>query len=235
MASESSAAAAAEAESRAPLLVSRQGSSGRESSDLGSPTARSAMLAMLLGRATGRRGPSMLVRETAARELDERRADWGYSKPVVALDMMWNTAFVVVSVVMLFWTKDERPNTPIRLWICGYVLQCIVHVVLVWVEYRRRNNIARRLSRRNQEAQQEEHQVDIEAVDTDDEEAAGELTNFTRSSVSKRCKTVNTMVSFLWWIVGFYWVVSGGEVLLQNAPHLYWYFCNQSIETCSLT
>ncbi|CAN6675394.1 unnamed protein product [Malus baccata var. baccata] len=222
MASESSAAAAAEAESRAPLLVSRQGSSGRESSDLGSPTARSAMLAMLLGRATGRRGPSMLVRETAARELDERRADWGYSKPVVALDMMWNTAFVVVSVVMLFWTKDERPNTPIRLWICGYVLQCIVHVVLVWVEYRRRNNIARRLSRRNQEAQQEEHQVDIEAVDTDDEEAAGELTNFTRSSVSKRCKTVNTMVSFLWWIVGFYWVVSGGEVLLQNAPHLYW-------------
>ncbi|KAM0964413.1 hypothetical protein ACFX2C_020461 [Malus domestica] len=222
MASESSAAAAAEAESRAPLLVSRQGSSGRESSDLGSPTARSAMLAMLLGRATGRRGPSMLVRETAARELDERRADWGYSKPVVALDMMWNTAFVVVSVVMLFWTKDERPNTPIRLWICGYVLQCIVHVVLVWVEYRRRNNIARRLSRRNQEAQQEEHQVDIDAVDTDDEEAAGELANFTRSSVSKRCETVNTMVSFLWWIVGFYWVVSGGEVLLQNAPHLYW-------------
>ncbi|RXH70351.1 hypothetical protein DVH24_007607 [Malus domestica] len=184
MASESSAAAAAEAESRAPLLVSRQGSSGRESSDLGSPTARSAMLAMLLGRATGRRGPSMLVRETAARELDERRADWGYSKPVVALDMMWNTAFVVVSVVMLFWTKDERPNTPIRLWICGYVLQCIVHVVLVWVEYRRRNNIARRLSRRNQEAQQEEHQVDIDAVDTDDEEAAGELANFTRSRLA---------------------------------------------------
>ncbi|XP_048440832.1 E3 ubiquitin protein ligase RIE1 [Pyrus x bretschneideri] len=222
MSSESSAAAAAEAESRAPLLVSRQGSSGRESSDLGSPTTRSATLAMLLGRATGRRGPSMLVRETAARELDERRADWGYSKPVVALDMMWNTAFVVVSVVMLLWTKDEQPNTPIRLWICGYALQCIVHVVLVWVEYRRRNNIARRLSRRNQEAQQEEHQVDIDAVDTDDEEAAGELLNSTRSSVSKRCETVNTMVSFLWWIVGFYWVVSGGEVLLQNAPRLYW-------------
>lgn len=42
-------------------------------------------------------------------------------------------------------------------------------------------------------------------------------------SVAKRCESVNTMASFLWWIVGFYWVVSGGEVLLQNAPRLYWY------------
>ncbi|MBA0809064.1 hypothetical protein Gohar_024748 [Gossypium harknessii] len=30
------------------------------------------------------------------------------------------------------------------------------------------------------------------------------------------------MVSFLWCIVGFYWVVSGGDILLQNAPRLYW-------------
>ncbi|XP_048428989.1 E3 ubiquitin protein ligase RIE1-like isoform X2 [Pyrus x bretschneideri] len=185
MSSESSTtAAAAVPESRAPLLLPRQGSNGRDSSDLGSPTARPGTLAMLLGRATGRRGASMLVRETAARELDERRADWGYSKPVVALDMMWNTAFVVVSVVMLIWTEDERPNTPIRLWICGYALQCFAHVVLVWVEYRRRNNIAWRLRRRNQEAQQEEHQVDIDAVDTDDEEAARELATSTRSRLA---------------------------------------------------
>lgn len=31
------------------------------------------------------------------------------------------------------------------------------------------------------------------------------------------------MASFLWWIVGFYWIVSGGNVLLHDAPHLYWY------------
>lgn len=107
--------------------------------------ARTPILALLLGRAAGRRGPSMLVRETAARELEERRADWGYSKPVVALDMTWNMAFVVVSAVMLACTVDDKPNTPIRLWICGYALQCLVHAVLVWVEYRRRN---RRDSRR---------------------------------------------------------------------------------------
>ncbi|KAL6189905.1 hypothetical protein ACLB2K_036306 [Fragaria x ananassa] len=200
----------------APLLLPRQGSDGRDSSsDLGSPTTPPATLAMLLGRATGRRGPSMLVRETAAREFDERRADWGYSKPVVALDMMWNTAFVVVSVVMLILTRDERPATPIRLWICGYALQCFVHVALVWVEYRRRTS---RRGRRSAEAPQSS---EADANESDDE-AAMDLGAPIRSSISKRCESINTMASFLWWIVGFYWVVSGGDLLLQNAPRLYW-------------
>jgi len=34
---------------------------------------------------------------------------------------------------------------------------------------------------------------------------------------------MNTMISFLWWIIGFYWIVSGGEVLELGAPRLYWY------------
>lgn len=97
----------------------------------------------------------MLVRETAARELEERRADWGYSKPVVALDMMWNSAFVVVSITMLILTIKEKPNTPIRLWICGYGLQCLVHVGLVWLEYRRRNRRRVRDEERQERQQQE--------------------------------------------------------------------------------
>ncbi|ONK67127.1 uncharacterized protein A4U43_C06F15990 [Asparagus officinalis] len=39
---------------------------------------------------------------------------------------------------------------------------------------------------------------------------------------SKRCESVNTIASFVWWIIGFYWVISGGEDLLQDAPRLYW-------------
>lgn len=143
----------------APLLRPRQpeGSS-----------ARPVSLAQLLGRATGRRGASMLVRETAARELEERRADWGYSKPVVALDMLWNSAFVAVSVVMLISTADETPNTRIRLWICGYALQCLLHVVLVWLEYRRRNS--RRISVMDEERGEA---VSGDVNDSEDEEDSG--------------------------------------------------------------
>ncbi|KAK6122424.1 hypothetical protein DH2020_043866 [Rehmannia glutinosa] len=137
----------------APLLRPRQPSNNG---------SRPSPLSLLLSRAASttqrRGGASMMVRETAARELEERRADWGYSKPVVALDIMWNLAFVVVSVVMLICTAKEKPSVPIRVWVCGI----------------------------------------------------------------KRCESVNTMVSFLWWIVGFYWVVAGGEVLLRGAPRLYW-------------
>lgn len=81
----------------------------------------------------------MVVRETAAQELEERRADWGYSKPVVALDMLWNAAFVVVAAVMLLVYREEKPNVPVRVWICGYAVQCLVHVVLVWLEFRKRS------------------------------------------------------------------------------------------------
>lgn len=207
----SSSDATARSDPHAPLLRPRDPS-------VSPNAARPTTLALLLGRATGRgRGPSMLVRETAARELEERRADWGYSKPVVALDIMWNSAFVIVSAAMLIVTINERPNTLIRLWICGYALQCLVHVVLVWMEYRRRN------TRRVRDDEMGGEDVRDVNNDSEDEEEDGMVyRTSTRSSVTKRCESINTMASFLWWIVGFYWVVSGGDLLLQDAPHLYW-------------
>jgi len=30
------------------------------------------------------------------------------------------------------------------------------------------------------------------------------------------------MFSFIWWIVGFYWISAGGQVLINEAPQLYW-------------
>lgn len=173
---------------------------------------RSTSLALLLGRAAGRRGPSVLVRETAARELEERRADWGYSKPVVALDISWNMAFVVVSAVMLSCTVDETPITPIRIWIIGYALQCFVHVVLVWLEYNRR-------SRRDSRRWQRENDDGASSDGSDSDDGDG---NSSQSRFTKRCESINTGVSFIWWMVGFYWVVSGGDILLENAPSLYW-------------
>ncbi|KAI3729274.1 hypothetical protein L6452_17927 [Arctium lappa] len=195
----------------APLLRPRQ-PAGEPQSGGG---ARPATLALLLGRASGRRGASMLVRETAARQLEERRADWGYSKPVVALDMTWNLAFVAVSVVLLICTFDEKPNVPIRVWICGYALQCAVHVVLVWLEYRRRN---RRVQEDERTGESDSNFEDSE----DDEGRIGAFLTSNRVSYTKRCENLNTMASFVWWLVGFYWMVSGGEILLHNAPRLYW-------------
>ncbi|CAI9785489.1 unnamed protein product [Fraxinus pennsylvanica] len=189
--------------SMAPLLRRRQ-----------SDPSRSSPLSILLSRIVSsqrRGGASMLVRETAARELEERRADWGYSKPVVALDMMWNLSFVIVSIVMLICTADENPTVPIRVWVCGYALQCLFHVFLVWIEYKKRNSRPRRNGNRGTEEDND--------FENEEDESIGISNNY---SITKRCESANTMVSFLWWIVGFYWVVSGGEVFLRSAPRLYW-------------
>ncbi|URE14609.1 Zinc finger, C3HC4 type (RING finger) [Musa troglodytarum] len=142
------------------------------------PPPRPSRLAALLGRAAGRRGPSMLVRETAALQLEERRADWAYSRPVVALDIGWNLAFAAVSVAVLGATTRERPNTPLRVWVAGYALQCVVHVLLVWAEYRRR-----RRRRRSSNGRQDVDEVgqgvrervpsDSDAVDSEEDGEEG--------------------------------------------------------------
>lgn len=87
------------------------------------------------------REPSMLVRETAAEQLEERQSDWAYSKPVVILDIVWNFAFVVVAATILVLSRNESPSMPLRLWIVGYAFQCILHMVCVCVEYRRRRQL----------------------------------------------------------------------------------------------
>jgi hypothetical protein len=73
----------------------------------------------------------MLVRETAALQLERRRADWAHSRPVVALDVAWNVAFAAAAAAVLAASTAESPAKPLRLWLVGYALQCVVHVSLV--------------------------------------------------------------------------------------------------------
>ncbi|KAF3596480.1 hypothetical protein DY000_02025668 [Brassica cretica] len=69
----------------------------------------------------------------------EQRSDWAYSKPIVVLDIVWNSAFVSVAGAILVMARNEHPIMPLRVWLLGYVLQCVLHMVCVLVEYRRRN------------------------------------------------------------------------------------------------
>ncbi|KAH0468012.1 hypothetical protein IEQ34_003045 [Dendrobium chrysotoxum] len=184
--------------------------------------SRQNRVAAFLGRAAGRRGPPALVRETAARQLDERRADWAYSRPVVAVDIAWNLSFAVVSASVIAASTCERPNVPVRVWIAVYALQCVLHVALVWSEYRRRRGDEGRVIG-DEESSGEPAVLDFGPVDSgEDSDDSGSGRRSQRASYAKRCESVNTMASFLWWIVGFYWIISGGEALVQNAPKLYW-------------
>nr|GEZ47956.1 zinc finger, C3HC4 type [Tanacetum cinerariifolium] len=163
--------------------------------------------ARFLRRASSRRmmrEPSMLVRETAAEQLEERQSDWAYSKPVVVLDLVWNFAFVVVAFVVLVLSRDEVPVTWLRVWVVGYGVQCVVHMVCVWSEYRSRRGVR------------------VEGSGSSQYVTLANLTTSETSGVAKYLESANTMFSFVWWILGFYWVSSGGQALAQDAPKLYW-------------
>ncbi|XP_010251799.1 PREDICTED: E3 ubiquitin-protein ligase At4g11680-like isoform X2 [Nelumbo nucifera] len=181
---------------RSPLLQYPNRRNSRNSNE----NSSNSRFSVLISRATSRRimrEPSMFVRETAELQLEERQTDWGYSKPVVFLDVIWNLAFVLVSVVVLSSTIKERPSTPLRVWIGGYALQCLLHVGFVYLEYQRRNLAG--------------HEGDVGVSESE-----------SQGSVAKRLESMNTMVSFFWWVIGFYWIVVGGQALLQDAPRLYW-------------
>nr|KJB52053.1 hypothetical protein B456_008G244300 [Gossypium raimondii] len=208
-----------------PLLSSTSNASRDESNPRRSVRRQSLReAARFLRRASSRRmmrEPSVLVRETAAEQLEERQSDWAYSKPVVVLDIIWNFAFVVVSVGVLLSSWEERPDTPLRLWIIGYAFQCLLHMVCVCVEYRRRRR-QQSMEYRPFNAGEEGILSPGSRVDSEQYVTLAQLEEDSGSGVAKHLESTNTMLSFIWWIVGFYWVSIGGQALARTSPQLYW-------------
>ncbi|KAG6538271.1 hypothetical protein ZIOFF_003384 [Zingiber officinale] len=91
-----------------------------------------------LVRATAGRfvAPPMLsdaTPDTDARQIADPPYNWGYSKPVVVLDVAWNSLFVLVSAAVLLWASRERPETPIRAWVLvGIALCCCLPCLIAF-------------------------------------------------------------------------------------------------------
>ncbi|KAL2536473.1 RING/U-box superfamily protein [Forsythia ovata] len=171
------------------------------------------------------REPSVRVRETAAEQIEERQSDWAYSKPIVILDLIWNLAFVIVSITVMIMSRNESPSMPLRLWILGYALQCVLHMVCVLVEYKKRylqrNLEGSSRGRVSYSRNYSNSSSGSDEVESGDNASEGRQ-NDDESSVAKHLESANTMFSFIWWIIGFYWVTAGGQSLTHDSPQLYW-------------
>ncbi|KAL6499302.1 hypothetical protein OROHE_025965 [Orobanche hederae] len=191
------------------------------------PSLRGA--ARFLRRASSRgramREPFVRVREAAAEQLEERQSDWAYSKPIVILDLVWNLVFVIVSISVLIASRHEMPSMPLRLWIVGYALQCVLHMVCVCAEYKKR--YSRRISEGSERRPLRYSRANSNSSSGSDEMESGDHVSERRqsdddASVAKHLESANTMFSFIWWIIGFYWVSAGGPDLTSESPQLYW-------------
>ncbi|KAL3743473.1 hypothetical protein ACJRO7_018724 [Eucalyptus globulus] len=190
--------------------------------------------ARLLRRASGRRmmlrEPSMQVRENAAEQLETRQSDWAYSKPIVALDILWNLAFVGVALGVVALSPNERPEVPLRLWIVVYALQCLFHVACVVAEFKRRRTEVEHVGLGGSGAwgagDLNAYLSPVTGSGSDggesDDYANDQSRDDEETSMSKHFESANTMFSFIWWIIGFYWVTAGGQDLIRDSPQLYW-------------
>ncbi|GLT77584.1 hypothetical protein SLA2020_491540 [Shorea laevis] len=182
--------------------------------------------ARLLRRASSRRmmlrESSVRVRETAAEQLEERQSDWAYSKPIIVLDVLWNLMFILLAFVVLGLSVEENPVVPLRLWITGYVLQCLVHVGCIITEYRRRRQgRVLRLESSGDLISASNSAPGSDAEGSEDY-ATGQLHTENETSITKHLESANTMFSFIWWIIGFYWVTADSQALTNGSPWLYW-------------
>jgi hypothetical protein len=193
------------------------------------PSLRGA--ARFLRRASSRRmlrEPSMRVRDSAVEEIEERQSDWAYSKPIVILDLIWNVVFVMVSIVVFYLSMNESPNMPLRIWIAGYSFQCVVHMVCVWIEYRRRylNRDSSSIETSGDGGYLWSNGNLNSSSGSDGNESVGFVSdrpqNADEAGIAKHLESANTMFSFIWWIIGFYWVSAGGQALTNESPQLYW-------------
>ncbi|XP_004515807.1 E3 ubiquitin-protein ligase At1g63170 isoform X1 [Cicer arietinum] len=206
-----------------PLIGSSSDESNSGRRVIRAPSLRQA--ARFLRQASGRRlmrEPSMMVRETAAEQLEERQSDWAYSKPVVILDILWNFAFVVAAVTVLILSPNESPSTPLRLWILGYALQCVVHVLCVCFEFRRRRRVREQSNATAANAVEGRGSGDLSFGSMDGYVNLSQYGEDGSTSMAKHLESANTMFSFIWWVIGFYWVSADGQALIQDSPKLYW-------------
>ncbi|XP_050203286.1 E3 ubiquitin-protein ligase At1g63170 [Mercurialis annua] len=183
--------------------------------------------ARILRQASSRRmmlrEPSMRVRENAAEQLEERQSDWAYSKPIIVLDVLWNLSFIGIAAGVLCLSVEEEPRVPLRLWIIGYGLQCVFHIGCVLYEYKRRIHGDGGSNNARVEGSGDSSSLsESDGGDSAGDYGGEQRGNDDETSGVKQLESANTMFSFVWWMVGFYWVTAGGQNVTHDSPQLYW-------------
>lgn len=164
----------------------------------------------------------MRVRETAAEQLEERQSDWAYSKPIIILDVLWNLTFILLASVVMGLSMEEKPDAPLRLWIIGYVIQCVFHVGCIICEYRRRRQGRNSGEENSGDSISGSNSVPGSDAEDSEDYTAEQLHSENETSIVKHLESANTMFSFIWWVIGFYWVATDGPGLTHDSPLLYW-------------
>ncbi|KAL9234444.1 hypothetical protein vseg_009316 [Gypsophila vaccaria] len=164
--------------------------------------------------------PSLRVRHSAAQEIMERRRELTESKPTVVGDLVWNVISVFLIIYAMIVSNDEVTEVPLRLWLIVHAVLCVVHVVCVFAEFRRRRrpnaavvgpSLSSLIASGRSRSDAEMMAFITQRLHTEDD-----------SSAAKNIENMNATFSFIWWMFGLFWILTGGNMLADDAPKLRW-------------
>ncbi|XP_074309365.1 E3 ubiquitin protein ligase RIE1-like isoform X2 [Silene latifolia] len=149
-------------------------------------------------------GPLAPSRESLMRQME----DSAYSKDTITLEIITNILFIsfhlLMSAVTFLCLGTNDPSFSVRVWVSEYLVRYLLHLILVWFEYRR-------VSRRREL----ELQGDIDN--------AGFITSVL-TSFAYCCEFFYLPVPLVYLNVALNWVKSADKLLLQHAQWLYLWF-----------
>ncbi|KAK1376980.1 putative Cleavage and polyadenylation specificity factor [Heracleum sosnowskyi] len=154
----------------------------------------------------------LLVRQSATEYVMMRETTWW---PVIILRLIFNLAFIVASMCVMIASLHEAPPVHLRVWIVGYAIKCGVHGVIVGLECKRKWD---RVWISGGDQISEAARDEISGSGRDGEEVV--VLNVDPEEV--HLDPADTVLSFFWWIIGFFWIYVVGQNLSHDSPQLYW-------------
>lgn len=134
------------------------------------------------------------------RELREAMERGVYPASFVFIELFLNLGSVLLVTIVLFLSRNETPTVPLRLWMCVYALQCAIISVFLSMSHLRR--------------------LYVESCAWIYDDASGQQHVEHHTSALKHVVYANTILLYIWWIVGSYVIYAGGVDSISNAPLL---------------
>lgn len=159
----------------------------------------------------------------------------------VSIELIINLSQIVASVVVLAFSKHEHPQTPLFVWVIGYIVGCVATLPHLYWRYINRNRQASEQNSadsfqnftQNNASESNSHSMISVAQAVEDENGQGHGGPLQRRQNTIRAAqrlSINALVDHLkmaldcffavWFVVGNVWLF-GGRTSASDAPNLY--------------
>lgn len=151
----------------------------------------------------------------------------------ISVELVLTVGQIIAAVAVLSWSRNEKPNAPLRPWIVGYGSGCLATLPLLYWRFKYRNQGSEQDSSQNRQEPSSSNNSAIpltrRSIDVEDRWTASSTTRGSQSNglpnprlkvFVEYFKTALDCFFAVWFVVGNVWIF-GGHSSSSAAPNLY--------------